>query len=143
MEDFSDIINLDNLYKSSKTFKRNKPFKHAFVEEIFHRDFYEKLYNTYPEINEKFTLVNSISKIQYWRGWDKRKDVENGISNNKEDPSLSKEWNKFLRYIMTDEFASHFSSKESFRFAFAVSLHQLLYWYELNPSDQFIVLIFT
>ena len=108
MEDFSNIINWDNLYKSSKTFKKNKPFKHAFVEEIFHRGFYEKLYKTYPKINEKFTLVNSITKMQYWRGWDKRKDVENKISNNKEDPSLSKEWNKFLRYITTDEFASHF-----------------------------------
>ena len=81
---------------------------HAFVEEIFHRDFYEKLYKTYPKINEKFTLVNSITKMQYWRGWDKRKDVENKISNNKEDPSLSKEWNKFLRYVNTDEFASQF-----------------------------------
>jgi len=108
LEDFSDIINWDNLHKASKTFKKSKPFKHAFIEEIFHNDFYEKLYKTYPKIDDMWTLANSITKFQYYRGWDKKNDGEDWISNHKEDPSLSKEWNKFLRYVNTNEFASHF-----------------------------------
>lgn len=109
MEDFSEIINWKNLFKLSDNFKNNKPFKYAFVEDIFYKDFYEKLYRTYPKIDETWDTVNSITKMQYWRGYDKREDVESGNTEHVDDPYLSKEWNKFLRYVNTDEFSNNFT----------------------------------
>jgi len=44
LENFDDIINWENLFKQSETFQNNKPFKFAFTEEIFKRDFYERLF---------------------------------------------------------------------------------------------------
>ena len=43
-----------------------------------------------------------------WRDWDKIIETEPKILEIKEDSTLSLEWNKFLRYVNTDEFASHF-----------------------------------
>ena len=82
MENFDEICNWDNLFAQSETFKNNKPFKYAFVEEIFKRDFYEKLFENYflksftsrltdysdPKINvigtevlnAKYTIVKSV-----------------------------------------------------------------------------------
>ena len=45
------IINWDNVFSESSTFKNNTPFKFAFIEEFFNRNFYEKLYETYPVID--------------------------------------------------------------------------------------------
>ncbi len=50
MEDFSNIINWDNLFVKSEEFKQNKYFKFGFIEEFFNHDFYEKLYKTYPKL---------------------------------------------------------------------------------------------
>lgn len=52
MENFDDIINWENLFKQSETFKNNKPFKFAFTEEIFKRDFYERLFETFPKYDK-------------------------------------------------------------------------------------------
>ena len=42
-EDFSNIINWNNLHEQSRNFKNQKPFSFAFVENFFNRDFYEKI----------------------------------------------------------------------------------------------------
>ena len=47
MGEFSNIINWDNFLNKSQDFKTNKPFKFAFIEEFFHRDFYEKYQDTW------------------------------------------------------------------------------------------------
>ena len=49
MENFDEICDLENFFQQSKTFKNNKPFKYAFIEGFFKHDFYEKLFETYPE----------------------------------------------------------------------------------------------
>ena len=45
----SEIINWENIFAQSTTFQTQKPTKWAFLEEFFARDFYEKLYETYPK----------------------------------------------------------------------------------------------
>ena len=96
MENFDEICNWDNLFAQSETFKNNKPFKYAFVEEIFKRDFYEKLFENYPEYDkndESWSTSTEFSKHQFYRGWGK---YDSGYYAGKEpDSKLSPEWNKF------------------------------------------------
>ena len=68
MENNSRIINWDNVFKQSKTFQNNKPFRFGFIEEFFTRDFYEKLYEGYPKI-KNFLDGSSMSKSQLIRWW--------------------------------------------------------------------------
>lgn len=39
MDDFDEIMNWDAYRKNSETFKNNKPFKFAFIEDIFNKEF--------------------------------------------------------------------------------------------------------
>ena len=43
------IINWENVFSQTSIFQTQKPTKWAFLEEFFARDFYEKLYETYPK----------------------------------------------------------------------------------------------
>jgi len=70
MEDFSGIVNWENFFRQSKNFKKNKPFKFAFVENFFENDFYEKLYKTYPSL-DGFADGSDLSKSQLIRHWGK------------------------------------------------------------------------
>ena len=70
MENFDDIINWENLFKQSETFKNNKPFKFAFTEEIFKRDFYERLFETFPKYDkndETWFTSTSFTKHLFYR----------------------------------------------------------------------------
>lgn len=100
MEDFNNIINWDNLLKNSTNFQKNKPFKFGYVEEFLVREFYEKLYETFPKIDDTWTFANLLSKVQYAKLWQNLDDIK--------DKSLSKEWIKFIQYTFTNEFVSNF-----------------------------------
>jgi hypothetical protein len=104
-ENFDDICNWDNLFKQSETFKKNKPFKFAFIEEILKRDFYEKLIETYPQHNEedkKWITATQFSKSQFIRGWG---NFESGYyAHNEEDPDISPEWNRFYKFLHSKKF---------------------------------------
>ena len=104
MEDYTGIINWENLFKQSKTFKKNKPFKFGFIEEFFDRDFYKKLYETYPNV-DGFLDGSGITKSQLIRWWGTH--VEDETVRDEEDPKLSKEWNKFYHYCHSKEFAEN------------------------------------
>ena len=57
-----NIINWENVFAHSKTFQEQKPVKWAFIEEFFVRDFYEKLYETYPKKDDsKATMRDSAN----------------------------------------------------------------------------------
>jgi hypothetical protein len=102
---FDDICNWDNLFKQSDTFKNNKPFKFAFIEEILNRDFYEKLCETYPQYDkndEKWSTSTQFSKNQWYRGW---ASYDSGYYAGKaNDPDLSPEWNRFNQFLHSEEF---------------------------------------
>ena len=106
MTENSNIINWENVFAHSKTFQENKPVKWAFVEEFFVRDFYEKLYETYPKKDENWLFVSSDDKSAYRKWW----GVEHTehIAADVENPSFSESWNKFHHYLFSDELMSNF-----------------------------------
>ncbi len=102
MEDFSNIINWDSVFNQSDSFKNQTPFHFTFIEEFFARDFYEKLYETFPILDETWRLANVSTKTQftkYWNGFG-----PNDVVGDEDDPQYSEEWNKFKRYAQSEEF---------------------------------------
>ena len=102
MEDFSNIINWDSVDNQSNSFKNQTPFRFAFIEDFFEREFYEKLFETYPKLDDTWTLANTPTKTQLCKYW-------NGIGSSdvvgyEDDPQYSEEWNKFKRYVQSEEF---------------------------------------
>lgn len=102
MNNFQHIINWKNVFEQSESFQNNKPFKFGFIEEFFNRDFYEKLYETFPKPDDKWFDAKSMQKSKIMRHWGEVD--ENEIVSPGEDPSLSKEWNLFKKYVESDEF---------------------------------------
>ena len=102
MEDFSNIINWDAVQNQSESFKNQTPFHFAFIEEFFKREFYEKLFGTYPKIDETWEITNHPTKTQlnkYWNGIG-----ANDVVGYEDDPQYSEEWNKLKRYTQSEEF---------------------------------------
>ena len=102
MEGFSNIVNWDSVSNQSSSFKNQTPFHFALIEKFFERDFYEKLYETYPKIDETWMLAHTATKSQLTKYW-------NGIGPNdvvgcEDDPQYSEEWNKFKSYAQSKEF---------------------------------------
>ena len=105
MENFDEICDLENFFQQSKTFKNNKPFKYAFIERFFKRDFYEKLFETYPEYEKDdgyWYESTKFSKHQFYRAWGKY-NPDHYVGQDS-DPKLSPEWNKFYRFLSSNEF---------------------------------------
>ena len=58
------IINWENVSTHSTTFQNQSPFKFGFVETIFENSFYQKLFETYPKLNEfKFSAITPTAII--------------------------------------------------------------------------------
>ena len=57
MEPGKNIINWDNVFKQSQSFKNNEPFMFGFVEEFIQQEFYEKLFETYPKLDDMLDLT--------------------------------------------------------------------------------------
>jgi hypothetical protein len=105
MEDFSGIVNWENVFKESESFKNQKPFRFGFIREFFHREFYEKLYEGYPDLST-FQDGSDLSRSQFskiWGGFGQHDIVENI-----DDPNFNEYWNKFQRYTCTKEFIENF-----------------------------------
>ena len=71
-------------------------------QEFFKKEFYEKLFETYPKIDKTWKITNHPTKTQLNKYW-------NGISANdvvgyEDDLQYSEEWNKFKRYTQSKEF---------------------------------------
>ena len=100
------IINWDNIFSQKEFFMNAKPFKFAFIENVFDNDFYEKLYQTYPKIDNTWTDGSNFSKSQLSKNWGGAK--KNELVAEGADPTYSKEWNKFKLYAESEEFLSNF-----------------------------------
>jgi hypothetical protein len=95
------IINWKNVFEKSSDFQNNQPFKFGFIEEFIDRELYEKLYETYPKLDE-FLDGSGMTKAQLIRWWGNHD--ENEIVKDEEDSKLSKEWNQFYHYCHSEEF---------------------------------------
>ena len=100
----SNIINWENVLAHSKTFQDQKPTKWAFLEEFFVRDFYEKLYETYPKKDESWSFESADDKSAYRKWW---AGHSNQISNDVEDSNFSESWNQFHHHLFSEEFLSN------------------------------------
>ena len=150
MEIFSDLINWDNLLAKSMDFKKNKPFRFAFVEEFFHRDFYEKLYETYPKIDKTWGINSDHSKFQYYKTWNCRPTSEPVMDG--DDPTLSEYWNKLKRYVMSKEFIENFKkfsgvdvgkTKHLLFMGYKKGGFQLPHIHNVGPSTLILMLYFS
>jgi hypothetical protein len=102
----SEIINWDSVFAQSGNFKNQTPFNFAFVENFFNNDFYKKLYETYPKIDDSWNVATQLEKTQFTKYWG-----NTGPSDpvgNDDDSKFSKEWNEFKKYAQSDEFIKNF-----------------------------------
>ena len=106
MDDFSKIINWENVFKQSENFTSSTPFKFAYIEGFFQEDFYEKLYATYPKFDDSWDHVTTYDKNHLSKKW--ANTSEYGVVTDGDDVSLSYEWNLLKRYASTKEFSENF-----------------------------------
>ena len=65
MKDSTNMVNWEKVFEKSDSFKNNPDFKFTFVEDFFQKDFYEKLFLTYPEFNDGTWITgDSMNKKQ-------------------------------------------------------------------------------
>lgn len=127
MSNSEKMINWDVVLKKSHEFQNQKPFKFAFVEEFFVREFYEKLYETYPEIDDNWIESSDHSKYQLSRFWGQNTKASQ-IVENVPDDSWSKEWNMFKEYAHSEEFI------ENFRKFSGVNVNKLKHFHTIRLS---------
>ena len=106
MEDFSEIINWDNVLKQKEDYQNKKPFRFTFIENFFKKEFYEKLYETYPKIDDSWSPSEHMAKSIFMKTWG-TKDLSVAVPEG-DDPSFSEAWNKFKRYVESEEFITNF-----------------------------------
>ena len=98
-----DIVNWERVFNESANFKNRSPTKWAFIEEFLDRDFYEKLFETYPKLDDTWSLEDSYDKISYRKFW-KRDENCNFIAEYNEE--YNKSWNDFVSYAWSEEFVN-------------------------------------
>ena len=149
MTENSNIINWENVFACSKTFQENKPAKWAFVEEFFVRDFYEKLYETYPNKDDSWSMESADDKSNYRKWWGT--DRSEHFATDVEDTSFSESWNKFHRYLFSDELISNFRKFSGIPVKlkqFSLMLltrggYQLPHIHNVGPSTMILMLFFS
>ena len=99
MLSYSNMINWENIFANSNTFKNNKPFPYGFIENFFHEDFYNELYNTYPKIDESWYVPTDSTRYAKKKWFGTANPNSDQKSVDQEDPSFSKAWNQFFHYI--------------------------------------------
>ena len=145
-----DIINWENVFTHDVTFQKKKPTKWAFIEEFFVRDFYEKLYETYPKKDDSWFFETSNDKSAYRKWW--AKENANDIPSDVEDPNFSEHWNTFHRYLFSDEFLANIRKFSGVPVTKVKSLgfmlltcggYQLPHIHNVGPSTLILMLYFT
>ena len=96
MEDFKRIFNWENIFKNSEKFQNSKPFRCGFIENVLFDEFYQKLYDSYPDFSS-FDDGSDHSKSQLCR------DIPNN-----DDSTVSDVWNEFKRYLQSAECIQNF-----------------------------------
>ena len=145
-----NIINWENVLTHSKTFQDQKPTKWTFLEEFFVRNFYEKLYETYPKKDESWFFVSTDDKSSYGKWW--REEQAEHIAVDVEDASFSESWNQFHHYLFSDEFISNIRKFSGIpvnrvkHFSFTLLTkggYQLPHIHNVGPSTLILMLYFS
>lgn len=101
MSETNKIINWDNIFSYSDEFQNNSPCKWAFIEDFFDKEFYEKLYNSFPkdDVMERVSAVDKDSLRTLWGN-----DSDGNIPTDFHDSRFSESWNELHHYLFNDEF---------------------------------------
>ena len=146
----NQIINWEKVFLYSNDFKNKSPCKWAFIEEFFHKEFYEKLYETFPKDDGTWERVSTWDKNSLRKLWSDDTD-ESSISDIF-DPNLSESWNEFHHYLFSDEFIQNiqkFSSVPVGRlkhFSMKISKkgdYQFPHIHNVGPSTLIFMIYFT
>ena len=144
-----NIINWENVFAHSKTFQEQKPAKWVFIEEFFVRDFYEKLYETYPNKDDSWSMESADDKSNYRKWWGT--DRSEHFATDVEDTSFSESWNQLYRYLFSDELISNFRKFSGIPVKlkqFSLMLltrggYQLPHIHNVGPSTMILMLFFS
>jgi len=98
-----NIVNWECVFNESNNFKNRSPTKWAFIEDFLDKEFYEKLFETYPKFDDTWVLQDSYSQISYRKFW-KRDENRNVIT--EYDEKYSKPWNDLMDYAWSEEFVN-------------------------------------
>lgn len=98
-----NIINWENVTSKAEDFQNQKPFKFGFIKNIFKKEFYEKLYETYPGIND-FSDGSDMSKSQFAMQWGKPNYEKFEPVLSGPDMKFSQSWNELKSYAESEEF---------------------------------------
>ena len=144
-----NIINWENVFAHSKTFQEQKPVKWAFIEEFFVRDFYEKLYETYPKKDDSWFTESTDDKSNHRKWWGVDRAMH--IATNVEYLTFSESWNQFHRYLFSDELISNFRKfsgipvklKQFSLMLLTKGGYQLPHIHNVGPSTMILMLFFS
>ena len=146
----SNIVNWENVFNHSESFKQNTPFKFAFIENFFQEDFYKKLYDTYPSL-DSFVNNSNMTKTQLIRFWGKCSKDDNVVID-EQDPNYSDAWNEFKHYAHSSEFIENFrkfsgvpvDKLKQFNFmAYGKGGFQLPHIHDVGPSTLIMLFYFS
>ena len=104
----TDMMNWKNLDNQVSNFKDKNPTKWAFIEELLDREFYEKLYETYPKFDDTWEVqeIGEYGRLSYRKFWkrDEGRYFSDGslrehVLIQEEDTRYSKPWNDFMKIL--------------------------------------------
>lgn len=98
--DTNKIINWNNVFANSDTFKNNKPFPFGFVEGVFYSDFYDALHRTFPKEDDTWESSSNISRSSRRKLFGKDTKTKAVDST---DSTISDEWNTFHHTICSQK----------------------------------------
>ena len=117
------IVNWKNFDGEFSNFNNRKPTKWAFIEELLDRDFYEKLYETYPKLDDSWDIQEGgqYGRLSYRKFWkrDEARYFSDGSEREhvliqEEDSRYSESWNEFMKILWSKEFVSKLSEMTGF-----------------------------
>ena len=117
------IVNWKNFDGEFSNFNNRKPTKWAFIEELLDREFYEKLYETYPKLDDSWDIQEGgqYGRLSYRKFWkrDEARYFSDGSEREhvliqEEDSRYSESWNEFMKILWSKEFVSKLSEMTGF-----------------------------
>ena len=119
----TDMMNWKNLDNQVSNFKDKNPTKWAFIEELLDREFYEKLYETYPKFDDTWEVqeIGEYGRLSYRKFWkrDEGRYFSDGslrehVLIQEEDSRYSKPWNDFMKILWSDKFKKKLTEMTGF-----------------------------
>ena len=109
------IIDWDNVFQNSETFKNNSPCPFGFVENVFEADFYQDLHESYPKIDSNWYKPTHVGRSATKRGFGNHKPhLGDEFPEDHEDKNLSNSWNNLFHYFHTEEFFKNMTEYTGF-----------------------------